>query len=90
MEEFIKELSKQDSGFSITRKNKVIHLTMGEVTDSFFHHLDLMGNHAVMEACLLSGKQLTDEQLLTLREEITVHILEMIEDKMERIALELF
>ena len=26
VEEFIKELSKQDSGFSITRKNKVIHL----------------------------------------------------------------
>ena len=90
MEEFIKELSKQDSGFSITRKNRVIHLTMGEVTDSFFHHLDLMGNHAIMEACLLSGRRLTDDQILTLREEITVHILEMIENKMERIALELF
>lgn len=90
MEEFIKELSKQDSGFSITRKNKVIHLTMGEVTDSFFHHLDMMGNHAVMEACLLSGRQLTDEQILTLREEITIHILEMIEEKMKQITLDLF
>jgi len=90
MDEFIERLSKQDSGFSITRKNRVINLTIGEVTDCFFHHLDLMGNHAVMEACLLSGRQLTDEQILTLREEITIHILEMIEDKMERITLQLF
>ena len=90
MEEFIKELSKQDSGFSITRKNKLIHLTMGEVTDCLFHNLDMMGNHAVMEACLLRGRQLTDEQMLTLREEITIHILDMIQDKMEQLALELF
>ena len=90
MEELIEMLSKQNSGFSITRKNKVIHLTVGEVTDCLFHNLDEMGTRAITEACLLSGRQLTDEQMLTLREEITVHILEMIEDKMESITLELF
>lgn len=90
MEDFIKELSEQESGFSITRKNKVIHLTRGEIADCLFYNLDMMGNQAITEACLMTGRQLTDEQLLTLREEITIHILEMIDDKMEQLALELF
>lgn len=90
MEDFIKELSEQESGFSITRKNKVVHLTRGEIADCLFYNLDMMGNQAITEACLLSGRRLTDDQILTLREEITIHILEIIEDKMERIALELF
>lgn len=89
MDDFIKELSKESS-FSITRKNKVIHLKGSEVIDCLFYNLDTMSYQAVTEACLINGRQLTDEQILTLREEITTHILEMIDDKMEQLALELF
>lgn len=90
MEELIEMLAKQDSGFSITRNNKVIHLTMEEATDCLFHNLDVMGHRAIMEACLINGKALTEEQVLTLREKVTVGILQMIEDKICQVVLELF
>ena len=90
MEELFKQLSNQNSGFSITRKHKVISLTIGEVTDCFFHNLDMMGSQAINETCLVNDRFLTDEQTLALREKITTNLLNMIQNKIDQIALELF
>lgn len=89
MDDFIKELSKESS-FSITRNNKVIHLTISEVIDCLFYNYDSMGRMALLEACAITGRILSEEAMEELQEQITLGLCEVVEEKLCRIAEELF
>ena len=79
MEKVIELISNQRSGYSIRRRNKLLYLTRGEVTDCFIYALDSIAYEALKEAIIIKRELFTEEVLTTLSEEVVQRLIKQIE-----------